>query len=300
MLAVVQRHGASVFADASTTHGGRPGLSMEALRLQGLRAILVGLPVVGSPTTVHAAAILGTFYGAATGRWLWPLWLVATVLFALDKYRFVMLIGGMAAAVLVVDLFGLAWRRSADSPGSRVTRVASVAAAAGLLGFHLYVYAAQWPRQVQPLITQSEIEMATWVPQHTPATARLLVIQRQHPPESDRYQDSLEWFPYLTRRVMLGVPWGHEWTGDIAREEFLLTVFTRCWAQESLTCFDDTTRRLERQPDYLLLLNPADVAHLAQEIASSGRWVPVFENGGGSVWQRAGLAPGQSAAGSPG
>jgi hypothetical protein len=281
---VLSRHGAEVFLLASQTHNSVGAVLASGPSQWILRPALVFFPTIGeSFLLLHAAAILGAFHALARRQWIWPVWLVATAVFAPDGMRFFMQVGGLVAAVLIVDLLIVESRL--EWPG---------VVAGALLAIHVYYYQSMWPQGVVPLFDEPDLRLASWMNEHTAPTARLLVVPRRHPPESDRYSDAVEWLPYLTKRTVVVAPWGWEWLGSVKRQSQLLFAEMRCRDRQSLACLEDVMREAYAAPDHLLVQDQPSLPGLRGELERSTRWVSVFDDGASVVWRR--VSAGEGAA----
>jgi hypothetical protein len=290
-LTVLQREGLDIFRLAAASHGrlSAPS-SADLVSTMAAHLLLIDVPALWQSTLLHVCAVLGAIYAVSKKQWLWPLWLASTVALMPDPWRFVMLVGSMAVAILAVDV-GAALR-TLDLPRSSDRSLAArwpVLLAAFLLTVNVVAEFLWWPRHVTPMVNRAEVAMGAWMRENTPTSSRVLVVPRVQSVETDRFADSFEWFAYLTQRTSTVGYWGSEWLADKGDQGTLMLGLLRCSRAPTLACVEEVDQQAG-PADYLVVLDPRAGPELPGVLSESGRWMPVFENTSVTVWQRVGPA----------
>jgi len=290
-LSVVATHGPTVFTGAAGTHGGIGGGVTRLLGASGWSLLVLA-----------GGALL-----LAAGHVLLPAWLLTSEALFIQP-RFAYFVGALVFAVLTVEhalpLLASSERVAAatdrlaaavDGSGSsgRVTEAGDRAPAVLVVGV-LVVGALVGPAVFAAHVTvgsdsttpefvdDSDREAMAWARAETDPDATVVVLS-----------DAAEWFPLYADRTMLVGPWGVEWRGDGAYDRQLDT-FVGISACETVNCVESNLTAVGAAPDYVYV--PTDgytirgryhaPTGLADALAASDRYEPVFENDGVAVFRR--------------
>ncbi len=97
-------------------------------------------------------------------------------------------------------------------------------------------------------------------------------------------QDEAEWMPYLFRRSPLVAQWGSEWLGAYDLQTSYMLQLRSCRDRQDFVCIERFFARLERTPDYLVLLNQDK--QLNAVVAGEKEWQKIYQNSRYTLWQR--------------
>ncbi|WP_433623758.1 ArnT family glycosyltransferase [Halomicrococcus sp. NG-SE-24] len=232
---VLARHGTSVFARASGTHGG--------LGLEPLGPLLFWYtPNLPFPSLWHLLVLLGGCYLLARRKLLLPGWLAVSLL--VFPGRVTMLVGAMVAAVGLWGAASVATTRTRSLPVSAPTVVVALLCLYGAGTGAMHV--ANYPGVDDATATQSylddgDLEAMRWIQSETPPEASFVVVG-----------DVGEWFPLFAERTSLVSYRGTEWEGRATQQRHLQTkqALTNCRDADCLTA---TLVERGLSPDYLYL-----------------------------------------------
>lgn len=276
---VIARYGLVVFLNAGSTHGtGGLVAAVGANPLGLVRTMLrwyVNLGRMWWPPILSGVSIVSVAYGLMRGRWLLPAWIMVTVASLGQTDRFEILLCGLLAGELLVDLSRFAskitrWPKllGRETVGGLVFLALAVGPI-GMLGFR----GIQW---TEVELNNDLVEVGYWIDKHTQAESQYLYLGRTH--------DAEEWLPFLTHRTPGISPWGAEWTGyydeQLARMEELRT----CISAQDVSCVNQFIESLGE--DIAMLIVPIDSTQLRDDLVDNTDLFPIYENSGFIVYQR--------------
>jgi hypothetical protein len=278
---MVVRYGSVVFLNAGATHGTLGLLEQSGLNPLALtRSLLRWYANLGGtwwPAFLAGLILAGFTYSLARRRWLLPVWMVVTVATLGQTDRFEILLGGLLAGEVLVDV-----ARFAGS-GVRGRMLVNQETLGGLaflaltlvpvmfLGFR----GIQW---TEVALTDDLVEMGAWVKANSPERSQYLYLGSDH--------DVAEWLPYLVRRTPGIAPWGAEWTGNYDAQNILWGELSGCIGALERGCLDEFLPSL--QGEITSLIVPGEPAGLVSAISNDKTWLQVFHNAGFSVYAREG------------
>ncbi len=214
-------------------------------------------------------ALIGLAVLLAQRRWLLPLW---CVLVYLIPREFAYLVAVPLALLATCGLSEGLLARPAEKETARPAFAAATWILVILFAWGL-VRAVAWALSLpteENLVTPEELEMMTWIGEHTPAEATFLVLG-----------DEIEWFPPLTERTTLNVIWGSEWPADqtVVALEGDLAACTRP------DCYLSTAASYNLVPDYLYISRSGEFRFVAETAVADPLLEPVRENAGAVLLQ---------------
>lgn len=264
-ITVVHHWGLAPFASAGGSHGGFGALTAAAS--QGLQLPRwAGSSVVStlerwSPAVVPGLAVAGFGLLMVRRQWLIPAWGAATYFGIGESERYLALVGGVAAAVLLGALAG------GELPErSRRLRVLAALPAVLVVGLCL-VIGVHGRFRTTTALSPELLETATWLAARTPPDARYLELTGDH--------DIGEWLPYLTRRTPVVAPWGSEWNGRRARQLQLNRMVLECVGSQRGDLVDGLLDLPDVNPDVLVV--PTSLSQLVDHLEGVD-WVPLCRN----------------------
>lgn len=266
-LTVMRNWGLSPFVSAVGSHDGFGALS--AVTSKGLllpRALGSSLVVTlesWSPAVVPGLAMAGFALLAVRRQWLIPLWALATYFGVGESNRYLALVGGIAAALLLGAIAG--WE-SPDRPG-RPAVVAMLPAV--LVAGTCLVVAAHGRYRTGTVLSPELLEAASWVRAEAPPGARYLEFTGDH--------NAGEWLPYLTRRTPIVAPWGSEWNGRRDRQLRLHEMLVESALSQRSDLTDSLLQLPDVEPDLLII--PVSSTALVDHLRGVG-WAPTHRNAG--------------------
>ncbi len=276
---MIARYGPAVFLNAGTTHGTLGLLEQSGLNpIAVIRSVLrwyVNLGGAWWPAHLAGLTIAGFAYSLARGRWLLPVWMVVTVATLGQTDRFEILLGGLLAGEVLVDVAHFAGGSARGrTPVGQETLGSLVFLGLTLvpvmfLGFR----GIQW---TEVALSDDLVRMGAWVKASSPEGSQYLYLGSDH--------DVAEWLPYLVRRTPGIAPWGAEWTGNYDNQNMLWGELSGCIAAREAGCLDEILASLEREITWLII--PGDPSGLVPAISNDERWLQVFHNAGYSVYSR--------------
>jgi len=276
---MVVRYGPAVFLNASTTHG-TGGLIAEvgASPLGLLRAILrwyVNLGGTWWPAFLAGLVIVGIAHSLARGRWLLPVWMVVTVATLGQTDRFEILIGGLLAGEVLVDIarFAGGGARGRTPVGQETLGSLAFLALALVPVMFLGFRGIQW---TDVALSDDLVEVGAWVEANSPEGSEYLFLGGDH--------DVAEWLPYLARRTPGISPWGAEWTGNYDSQNRLGGELSGCVGALQPGCLDQFMASLGGNITWLIV--PGEQPGLVPAISNDKGWLQVFHNAGFSVYER--------------
>lgn len=209
-------------------------------------------------------------------RFLLPIWSVALLPLGSSGYPLVILVSGLAVA----EAAGAAWSALRLTRRKRLY-LGLAAASTVLAGVYLCAATTKWVVDTHGAssLRQADVGLGLWFREHTGPTESFAVVDATA-------NDSVEWLPYLFQRVMVGSPWGGEWTGTYASEGRLLRAINGCGAQQSLQCFDALMAANDRAPMYLVIHEESLGGKLSDQLEATSEWTLAIEMDGASVWKR--------------
>ena len=278
---MIIRYGPAVFLNAGTTHGTLGLLEESGLNpFAVIRSVLrwyVNLGGTWWPAHLAGLAIAGLAYSLARGRWLLPVWMVVTVATLGQTDRFEILLGGLLAGEVLVDVARIAGGGvRARTPVGQETLGGLVFLGVTLLPvMFLGFRGIQW---TEVALSDDLVQTAAWVKANSPDGSRYLYLGSDH--------DTAEWLPYLVRRTPGIAPWGAEWTGNYDSQNMLWGELSGCIAALQPGCLDEVMASLEGEITWLII--PDEPQGLVSAISNDKSWHRVFRNEGFSVYARAG------------
>lgn len=199
--AVLSRYGFATFLHAFNSHG---TLELASKLAAGdLKGVLLALFTGWGEIALPGLTLLGLVFCLARRRALYLCWFVLVFLLLGDNARFLILIGALVSAELVIEVL----RGEAD-PGSERTLGQKTITAAALLLLMGFIWARFQVavRQAPQALDADLVEAAAWLKENTPPQSRYLFFSGSH--------DKAEWLPWLSARVPAVGHWGAEWNGD--------------------------------------------------------------------------------------
>jgi len=275
VAAVAGHWGVEPFLHAASTHGTLGPL--RAAVAAGPRAPVALLDMAlsllerWSPALVAGLALAGLGVAAARRRWLLPGWAVAVFLTVGESERFLVLIGGFAAAVA---LGAVAEAVSSDGlVASGPARWLRWLPAALVVGLGL-AQAGLARARAQTELSAPLLEAAAWMRLEA-GGARYLELTGSH--------DVGEWLPFLTRSTPVVAPWGAEWNGGYRRQSDLFWRLRHCVAARDADCVEGFLAN-GREPVASVLV-PVGADRVIERLTGRG-WTVAFRNRGFAVLRR--------------
>ena len=276
---IIIRYGPAVFLNAGATHGTLGVLQQSGLNPPALlRALLRWYVNLGGswwPAFMAGLVIAGFAYSLARGRWLLPAWAVVTVATLGQTDRFEILLGGLLAGEVLVDIARLAGGgirgRTLDGQETlgSLAFLGLTLVPVMFLGFR----GIQW---TEVALSDDLVQMGAWVKANSPEGSQYLYLGTDH--------DVAEWLPYLVRRTPGISPWGAEWTGDYDLQNGLWGELSSCIGAQRPACLDMFLASL--RGDITWLIVPGEQPGLVPAISNDKGWLQVFHNEGFSVYAR--------------
>jgi hypothetical protein len=234
----------------------------------------LSLDVTGEPflTLWGVLALLGVLYCVHSRNWGLPVW--CGVVYAIPR-EFQYMMAVPLSILAAYGLFGVAVPKTGLAPSNtggdrrglwrRLGPIALVLPVTFAYGVWSAVLVAVRLPVVEQRVTQSELDMMTWIQQHTDEDSAFLVIGNE-----------IEWFPEITERITLNVTQGSEWaeTDEVYR---LGHDLASCVVPE---CYLETMDDYNVFPDYVYLSESPENGTLVQLFGCNGRFVAVRENDG--------------------
>jgi hypothetical protein len=276
---VIARYGPVIFLNAGSTHGtgglvAAVGASPLAL-VRGMLRWYINLGRTWWPPILSGVFIVSVAYGLMQRRWLLPAWIMVTLLSLGQTERFEILLCGLLAGELLVDLSRFAsqitqWPKflGRENVGGLVFLALSVGPI-GMLGFR----GIQW---TEVELSNDLVEVGRWIDKHTQAEARYLFLGMK--------QDAEEWFPYLSHRTPGISPWGAEWTGHYNEQMARMGELRTCISAQEASCVNQFIESLGE--DIAMLIVPVDSIQLRDDLVDSTDLFLLYENSGFIVYQR--------------
>ena len=266
---VLSRYGFATFLNAFNSHG-----TLELvgkLAAGNLKSLLLALFAGWGEIALLGLTLLGLAWCLVRRRALYLCWFVLVFLLLGDNTRFLILIGALISAELVVEVLRCRADTQTEKTLGQITKTA--AALLLLLGF-LWARFQFTVRQAPQALDSDLVEAAGWLRENTPPQARYLFFSGSH--------DKAEWIPWLSARVPAVGHWGAEWNGDYDLQYARWKELSDCadlGAAGCLTAFDE-----ENSVDYEYILSDssAEGTSLLQE---GLKYEKVFENKGYFVFK---------------
>lgn len=275
---IAATHGLAVFLNAMNSHRNADILLRftEPLNpfwlLRSYAAAFIGLVPLGG------IAVFGVLILLLRKQFFVPAWFLALLFLTGESDRYLVFIGGMAAAYFLYNLVSDLVKTLKLRRGQVITTVVLAA----LIAASLVSPLRQMARQV-PGISEETIRLSQWFQENTPAGAAFLGFARD--------EDITEWLPYYLERPLALPYWGTEWTGIYPRQGEILEELIGCYDRQSFTCAANVLDRHKITPDYLVLpVNPHSLP-IERQIEASAEWKQVYRNEGYTVWEAARLRP---------
>jgi len=237
---VLSRYGFATFLNAFNSHG---TLELAGKLAAGdLKGVLLALFAGWGEIALLGLTLLGLAWCLVKRKALYLCWFALVFLLLGDNARFLILIGALISAELVVEVL----RSGADPQSERTLgqKTKTAAALLLLLGF-LWARFHFAARQVPLALDSDLVEAAGWLRENTPPQSRCLFFSGSH--------DKAEWIPWLSARVPAVGHWGAEWNGDYDQQYARWKELSDCadlGVTDCLTAFDE-----ENGLDYEFILS---------------------------------------------
>jgi len=305
LIAVIAAHGLSPILSA-----GRSALDPSI----GLGQLL-GLYFIDTPVLdlITALAVLGVIVRIARGQWMIPTWLFLTMV---SDPRAGPTFATVPLALSVVPIVGELLQRMVPTQGASATlesepmprllkkhrAVAVVVALVLFVGLRSASRGAADPSSPLHGLDDGHVAAMEWVRENADPGARFVVISGR-----TWERDFLsEWFPVLAGRTSLATVQGSEWTGIRAFLERLAMYHQlQSCAGRAVTCVDDWIDRWADGPvDVFVpkgrLSGPGSLSDccpaLRETMATSDRWVAIYDGPGATIFAPVGGVAGLSSA----
>jgi 4-amino-4-deoxy-L-arabinose transferase-like glycosyltransferase len=269
-LTVTARFGPSIWTNVGQTHGTlgiwqRAAGSPVRLPMELVRSLL-NLGRGWTPHFLPGLALFGLGYSVWRRQWAMPALLIFLSAVLGEATRFEILLGGLLAANLVVDVVPLRGLRDAARPnGPLALRLAAYSIVVGSVLYQgaraIYGY--------RPAIDSDLLRSADWIRERTSDESAFLLLPNDH--------DRSEWAPFLTGRTLSVAHWGAEWTGEYARQQALQDQLAACVDRDSWGCVTELAAHLETRPTYLII--DAQLQAVLADARADPAWQTRYESG---------------------
>jgi hypothetical protein len=267
---ILLRYGFTVLANPARSHGNFE--VFHALTVVGARSApvlfvqkFIGATYNWTPAILTGLIIAGLMYLVLRRNWRLPVLFLLIFLAIGEPDRFLLIIGGIAAAEFLGSVLESVYMQ--DMNRQQVNFLVYTCAICILLAFPYYG-ALKMVRSGQPTLSNSVIEMTTWIRSNTAADARYLLL--------DENNDLDEWIPYLSHRIPIVGSWGGEWVGNLASLEYLGSNVNTCISHQSYGCLQNLIAQNKLQ--VTILVSPRGNASLIDQIRVSSSWQTTFMN----------------------
>jgi len=267
---ILSRYGFTVLTNPARSHGNFE--VFHALTVVGARSApvlfvqkFIGVTYNWMPAILTGLIVAGLTFFILRRNWRLPVLFLLVFLAIGEPDRFLLIIGGIAAAEFLGSVLEFVYLQ--DMNRQQVNFMIYTCAACILLAFPYYG-ALKMVRSDQPTLSNSAIEMATWIRNSTAADAKYLLL--------DKNNDLDEWIPYLTHRTPIVGSWGGEWSGNLASLEYLGSSLDVCLSSQSYACIQDLIAHKKLQ--VTILISPRGNASLIDQIRASASWQTAFMN----------------------
>ncbi len=266
------RYGASVFAGALNSHGNTAFLSTITSPVGMFSRLYEGLQPILENVLLTALIGIGIVAQVVRKSPALPImFLFSAFLFQDDGQRFIYTLAiilasmGIAEAVNLLVNF-LRRKRRLFALGVTVLVLLTVT--------QLWLDGVRIIENFSPRLTSAALDLADFIQQHTHPNATYLAMVPQ---------DEAEWMPYLFRREPLIAQWGSEWLGRYNEQVELMLAARTCQTTQDLECLKGFFAKIQREPDYLIVLRKD--GSLNRSLASEVSWTRVYENSRYVIWQ---------------
>lgn len=270
-LNVLINHGAHLFSFASTSHNSLDFLTVIKNPVQIPDLVSNFMSKVNKTPMIAGPAILGLFYQIVKGKWTLPVWFF-TYIFIFGGYDFLIIpITAILAAMILYEIIKLIQQNNETEKPTYFAPLLFIVIILGLCYYDGYRAIAKY----QPDLSLESFHMAEWFQSNTQSDSTFLRITSS--------SEEAEWYPYLLRRTPVLASWGSEWTGDYQRQYGLVNQIVECSINQSLTCINDTTQKINVQPQYIITNTAQDQLNLS--ILQSAEWIKRYDNPDYVVWE---------------
>lgn len=267
---ILSRYGFSVLANPARSHGNFEVL--HALEVVGIRSApllfvqkLIGITYNWTPIVLVGLIVGGLVYQVLRRKWNLLAWFILVFLIIGEPNRFLLIIGSIVAADFIVSVLDLVYDQ--DAKEDRINLFLYIVAVCILLSVPFYS-AVKIVRSDSPTLSDSVLEMSSWVKNNTSIYAHYLLL--------DGNNDLDEWIPYLTRRTPVIGNWGGEWVGNLTSLADLSNKINACISDQSYPCLQSVI--LQKKLRVQLLISLTSRLSLNNQISAEPGWQIVFKN----------------------
>jgi hypothetical protein len=268
-VTILSRYGFAVLTNPARSHSNfgvliaiaSAGIRMPIVFVQKMLAV----PNDWIPAILVGLIVIGLVLLIMKRKWILLVWFVLVFLIIGEAKRFLVIIGCIAAAEAVGAL--LEFIQIQDAKDSRTNYFLYATGISILLALSFYG-GFRVIRSDAPTITNSLVEMASWIQINTDPNAHYLLL--------DSNNDLDEWIPYLTRRTPITGNWGAEWMGNLVSLTDLSDKLNICVSDQSYECLQELIS--QKVLPVSVLISLSNNSMLNQQIGTDSGWLLAFKN----------------------
>ena len=240
---VVSVNGFEILSGAASTHGTFYNLwrffsSESGIAISSIFSNWGSIPLIGF-------VLLGILHLIGTKRFFLPLWFFVTFLVIGESDRFMLLIGSLMAAIMIIDLMAPSVHSEQILFAESIPR--QVVLGIFLIGFiwaNSYVTIAS----MRPSVDGALEDVSDWLNSNTDEQVSYLFFSSDH--------NRAEWLPFLAQRNPVFGHWGSEWLGAGKYEYFEWNHISSCIDSISIECVRAALSQKDRNYEYIVLPAP--------------------------------------------
>lgn len=240
---VLMRYGFATFLNAFNSHG---TLELAKALVSGnVKNVLLSFFAGWGEVPLIGLTLLGLVYALVKRNRVTFWWFLFVFLLLGDNARFLILIGALLAADLILDVLAVKPAQNhKQEEGQKVLAALGLLLLTGFLWARFFYAIQQYPQALDADLVQA----ANWMKDNSAPEDRYLYFAGDH--------DTAEWLPWLSQRTPAVGHWGAEWLGDYALRFSQWEDLSNCADQASLDCLTFFSASSEVSYDYILAENP--------------------------------------------
>ena len=266
LLILANRYGLDVFLHALNAHSTLSIVDTFGNPLQIIQLVQIGISKLFQTPLLAILAIAGLGYQLYQKRYELPILFGVTTFFNIESRRFIIILGILLAAQLLVSI--------AQSARQKKWRIGLWIIILSLTGL-IYNDGLGQIQKSTPSITPFLIEVSEYLSSETPEKSTYLFIAD--------YNEA-EWFPYLAQRTPIIAPWGGEWLGNLEEQSILFYKTFECAYAADLPCLNDVILRSGNTPTYFIIMKKK-YRPLLNLLEHTDGWKRIYNNREYQVWQ---------------
>jgi len=242
---VLLRYGFSTFLNAFNSHG---TMELAGKLVSGdLKDILLSLFAGWGEVPMIGLTLLGLVYALVKRHAFTFWWFLFVFLLLGDNARFLILIGALLAADLILDVLKAeSDQNPKDANGQKYVAAVGLLLLLGFLWARFLYAVRQYPQALDADLAQA----AGWLKENSAPNDQYLFFASNH--------DTAEWVPWLSERVPAVGHWGSEWMGDYTLRYSQWKELSDCVDRNSLDCLNAFTKMANLSYDFILVKNTGD------------------------------------------